>query len=173
MDRRALARLSAVAEPFFTAALLLEATKSGGTKYTALAIHRDENGRKQHEAMGFHEGWGTVLTQLVEVHPADHAPLKGAKRLVLVRNRHGGAVRHAEALAAIVLRGLGLEPGGIGIGDGLSADKTPIPGADVAHTLGARARVARRRGRWNLNLTGDDDFIVRRRRRRILRKRRR
>jgi uncharacterized protein YndB with AHSA1/START domain len=53
-------------KPFFTAALLLEATKSGGTKYTALAIHRDEDGRTQHEAMGFHEGWGTVLTQLVE-----------------------------------------------------------------------------------------------------------
>ncbi|MBI1188840.1 MAG: polyketide cyclase, partial [Alphaproteobacteria bacterium] len=52
-------------KPFFTAALLLEATKSGGTKYTALAIHRDEEGRKQHEAMGFHDGWGTVLTQLV------------------------------------------------------------------------------------------------------------
>lgn len=53
-------------KPFFTAALLLEETKGGGTKYTALAIHRDEDGRKQHEAMGFHDGWGTVLTQLVD-----------------------------------------------------------------------------------------------------------
>ena len=36
-----------------------------GTKYTALAMHRDEAGRKQHEQMGFHDGWGTALDQLV------------------------------------------------------------------------------------------------------------
>jgi hypothetical protein len=36
-----------------------------GTKYTAIAIHRDEATRKQHEAMGFHEGWGQTLDQLV------------------------------------------------------------------------------------------------------------
>lgn len=53
-------------KPFFTAALLLEPTASGGTKYTAIAIHRDSEGRKQHEDMGFHEGWGTVATQMVE-----------------------------------------------------------------------------------------------------------
>ena len=51
-------------KPFFTAVIALE--KQGkGTRYTATAIHRDEAGRKQHEEMGFHQGWGTALDQLV------------------------------------------------------------------------------------------------------------
>jgi uncharacterized protein YndB with AHSA1/START domain len=37
----------------------------GGTKYTALVIHADEDGRTKHAAMGFHEGWGAALDQLV------------------------------------------------------------------------------------------------------------
>ena len=49
----------------FTAILMLERHQKG-TKYTALVIHRDEAGRKQHEEMGFHEGWGKALDQLVE-----------------------------------------------------------------------------------------------------------
>ena len=49
---------------FMTAFLLLEAHGSG-TKYTAIAIHPTEAGRKQHEEMGFHEGWGAALDQLV------------------------------------------------------------------------------------------------------------
>lgn len=53
-------------EPFFTAAVLLEPDGKGGTNYTAIAFHRDEDGRKKHEAMGFHEGWGQVYTQLIE-----------------------------------------------------------------------------------------------------------
>ena len=36
-----------------------------GTKYTAIAIHKDEEGRRKHEEMGFHEGWGKALDQLV------------------------------------------------------------------------------------------------------------
>ena len=53
--------------PFkFTAAILLEAAGKG-TKYTAIAIHKDRDGRKAHEEMGFHEGWGKALDQLVEV----------------------------------------------------------------------------------------------------------
>lgn len=52
-------------EPFFTAVLTL--TPEGkGTRYVAIAIHRDEAGREKHEKMGFHDGWGTVLTQMVE-----------------------------------------------------------------------------------------------------------
>ncbi len=51
--------------PFFTAVLSLE-PKGTGTRYTAMAIHRDEDGRKKHEEMGFHNGWGTVATQMVE-----------------------------------------------------------------------------------------------------------
>lgn len=54
------------AEPFFTAVVLLEPDGKGGTKYTAIALHRDEAGRKKHEAMGFHEGWGQVFEQMIE-----------------------------------------------------------------------------------------------------------
>jgi uncharacterized protein YndB with AHSA1/START domain len=51
-------------KPFFTAIIALE--KQGkGTRYTATAIHRDEAGRKQHEEMGFHQGWSQCLDQLV------------------------------------------------------------------------------------------------------------
>lgn len=52
--------------PFFTAALSFDPLPGGGTRYTAIAIHRTPEVRDQHAAMGFHEGWGTVLTQLVE-----------------------------------------------------------------------------------------------------------
>lgn len=52
-------------KPFFTAVLDLE-TSGSGTRYVATAIHRDAEGRKQHEEMGFHDGWGTVVNQLVE-----------------------------------------------------------------------------------------------------------
>lgn len=48
----------------FTAALTLEPVGTG-TKYTATVIHSEEAGRKQHEEMGFHDGWGTALDQLV------------------------------------------------------------------------------------------------------------
>jgi uncharacterized protein YndB with AHSA1/START domain len=51
--------------PFFTAIVKLE-PRTGGTRYTAIALHRDEKIRKQHEEMGFHQGWGQVLDQLVE-----------------------------------------------------------------------------------------------------------
>ena len=48
----------------FTAVISLE-QHANGTKYTALVIHADEESRKKHEAMGFHEGWGKALDQLV------------------------------------------------------------------------------------------------------------
>jgi uncharacterized protein YndB with AHSA1/START domain len=51
-------------KPFFTAIVTLE-VQGTGTKYTAIAIHRDEAGRKRHEEMGFHSGWATALDQLV------------------------------------------------------------------------------------------------------------
>jgi uncharacterized protein YndB with AHSA1/START domain len=47
-----------------TAVISLEA-QGKGTKYTALVMHKDEGGRKQHEQMGFHDGWGKALDQLV------------------------------------------------------------------------------------------------------------
>ncbi|PJZ53931.1 SRPBCC family protein [Leptospira adleri] len=51
---------------FFTAILTLE-THGKGTKYVATAIHGNVVNRKKHEEMGFHEGWGKALDQLVEL----------------------------------------------------------------------------------------------------------
>lgn len=52
----------------FTAVITLEPHGPEGksTKYTAIAIHAEEASREKHAAMGFYEGWGTVLDQLVE-----------------------------------------------------------------------------------------------------------
>jgi uncharacterized protein YndB with AHSA1/START domain len=51
---------------FFTAVVALE-PHGNGTRYTAFVLHGDEEARKKHEAMGFHEGWGKALDQLVAV----------------------------------------------------------------------------------------------------------
>ncbi|TGK12393.1 polyketide cyclase [Leptospira fletcheri] len=51
---------------FFTAVLTLEKLPQG-TKYKVLARHKDEEARKKHEDMGFHDGWGKALDQLVEL----------------------------------------------------------------------------------------------------------
>lgn len=48
----------------FTAVILLEA-HGAGTKYTAIAMHADEAGCQKHAAMGFVEGWGATIDQLV------------------------------------------------------------------------------------------------------------
>jgi len=50
--------------PFMTAIIAIEPHGSG-TRYTATALHHDEAARKKHEEMGFHQGWGTALDQLV------------------------------------------------------------------------------------------------------------
>ena len=52
--------------PFMTAIIHIE-PQGSGTRYTAIAIHRDEAARKKHEEMGFHDGWGKALDQLVAV----------------------------------------------------------------------------------------------------------
>lgn len=52
------------AEPFFTAVITFE-PKNQGTRYVARAMHRDPEACRRHEEMGFHEGWGTCLDQLV------------------------------------------------------------------------------------------------------------
>lgn len=49
----------------FMAAMLTFEPHDKGTKYTALVMHKDEAGRKKHEEMGFYEGWGKALDQLV------------------------------------------------------------------------------------------------------------
>jgi uncharacterized protein YndB with AHSA1/START domain len=48
----------------FTATIVLE-PHGTGTKYIATAIHRKEADREKHEQMGFHDGWGAALDQLV------------------------------------------------------------------------------------------------------------
>jgi uncharacterized protein YndB with AHSA1/START domain len=50
--------------PLFTAVILLE-PHGAGTKYTATAIHGDENGAQKHAGLGFHDGWGKAFDQLV------------------------------------------------------------------------------------------------------------
>jgi uncharacterized protein YndB with AHSA1/START domain len=53
-------------EIVFTAIIAIEPVE-GGSKYTAIAMHRDPEAVAKHEAMGFHEGWGAALDQLVEL----------------------------------------------------------------------------------------------------------
>src|SRR2546430_10310541 len=50
--------------PTFTAIIMME-PHGKGTKYTALAMHKDEKDRNAHDRMGFSEGWGKALDQLV------------------------------------------------------------------------------------------------------------
>jgi uncharacterized protein YndB with AHSA1/START domain len=47
-----------------TAVITLQ-PRGNGTLYTALVIHGDEASRQQHEKMGFQQGWGKALDQLV------------------------------------------------------------------------------------------------------------
>jgi len=54
------------AEPFMTAEITMEPVE-GGTRYRALVRHKNQEDRANHEARGFHQGWGTCLTQLDEV----------------------------------------------------------------------------------------------------------
>ena len=49
----------------FTAIISMVPTATG-TRYTAAVMHADRRRREQHEEMGFFEGWGTGLDQLVE-----------------------------------------------------------------------------------------------------------
>ena len=54
-------------QPFMVARIELEPTGDGKTKYPATASHWNEATLKQHEQMGFHEGWGQVADQLAEI----------------------------------------------------------------------------------------------------------
>jgi uncharacterized protein YndB with AHSA1/START domain len=53
----------ASARPFMTA-ILTFADEMGGTRYVARARHWTAEARAEHEAMGFHEGWGQCADQL-------------------------------------------------------------------------------------------------------------
>jgi uncharacterized protein YndB with AHSA1/START domain len=50
---------------FMTGVILIEPAGKG-TRYVAMALHSDAEAAQQHAEMGFAEGWGTCLTQLVE-----------------------------------------------------------------------------------------------------------
>lgn len=51
-------------EPFMTAIVTFQDLGDGRTRYTAVARHRNVEAAKAHREMGFHDGWGTVATQL-------------------------------------------------------------------------------------------------------------
>jgi uncharacterized protein YndB with AHSA1/START domain len=60
------------AVPFMMSALIAFEDAGSGTKYTAIARHGDVAARQAHEQMGFHDGWGKALDQLVEHAKAGH-----------------------------------------------------------------------------------------------------
>jgi uncharacterized protein YndB with AHSA1/START domain len=60
------------AEFLMTATILLE-PHANGTKYTAIVQHANSKARARHENMGFKEGWGAVLDQLVTIIKANSA----------------------------------------------------------------------------------------------------
>jgi uncharacterized protein YndB with AHSA1/START domain len=49
---------------YFTAVISLE-PHGNGTKYSALVMHADAGSCKRHEDMGFRDGWGAALDQLI------------------------------------------------------------------------------------------------------------
>lgn len=53
-------------KPFFTGIIELS-DEDGGTRYVARARHWRAEDMEEHVRMGFHEGWGAVVDQLVEL----------------------------------------------------------------------------------------------------------
>jgi uncharacterized protein YndB with AHSA1/START domain len=51
----------------FMLAIVTFDPEGSGTRYTARVQHWSEEAMKQHEQMGFHEGWGIVAGQLAEL----------------------------------------------------------------------------------------------------------
>ncbi|WP_249730024.1 MULTISPECIES: SRPBCC family protein [unclassified Chelatococcus] len=51
------------AETFMSVDITIEAV-DGGAWYRAVVRHKSAADRQKHEEMGFHEGWGTCLSQL-------------------------------------------------------------------------------------------------------------
>ena len=48
----------------FMVAIVTFEPEGSGTRYTARVLHWSEEAMKQHEEMGFHEGWGKAADQL-------------------------------------------------------------------------------------------------------------
>ncbi len=55
----------------FTAVIVLEPAGAGATRYRVVVLHPDAEARSRHEAMGFHEGWGTAADQMIATLDAD------------------------------------------------------------------------------------------------------
>jgi uncharacterized protein YndB with AHSA1/START domain len=53
------------AKPFMVGEITLQDTAEGHTHYTARALHWSAEDKAQHEAMGFHAGWGLATDQLL------------------------------------------------------------------------------------------------------------
>jgi uncharacterized protein YndB with AHSA1/START domain len=58
-------RPASATAPFVMTAVITLQPRGKSTLYTALVIHGDEASREQHEKMGFQQGWGKALDQLV------------------------------------------------------------------------------------------------------------
>ena len=48
-------------------AVITLAARDGGTLYAARVLHRTPEEARKHDDMGFHDGWGTALTQLARL----------------------------------------------------------------------------------------------------------
>lgn len=57
-------------QPFMVAEVTFEPLEGGKTKYVARAMHWTAEAKAQHEAMGFHTGWGLCADQLAELLPS-------------------------------------------------------------------------------------------------------
>ena len=64
-DFRPIVAANGAGDLAFTARVEIEPSADGGTHYRAIAMHADETSQQQHSAMGFAEGWGAALDQLV------------------------------------------------------------------------------------------------------------
>ena len=51
--------------PFVFTAIISFTPEGDGTRYTAKVLHSDVAGQEKHEKMGFQDGWGRALDQLV------------------------------------------------------------------------------------------------------------
>ena len=51
----------------FTAVVEFESLPQGGALYRATVMHASPEGRETHEKMGFEQGWGMALDQLLEL----------------------------------------------------------------------------------------------------------
>ena len=62
-------------DPFMVVIVTFD-LEGSGTRYTARVLHWNEETLKQHEEMGFHEGWGIVAGQLAAL--AEGRPISSA-----------------------------------------------------------------------------------------------